>query len=63
MATLQLATEHPIESAEAERADVAAARAEVVDILAGAIFALLLKGEAPGSRAADAKTHLAPVPA
>jgi len=62
MATRQIAADHSFDRADAERAAVAAARAEVVDILAGAIFALLLKGEARDG-AANAKTHLAPVPA
>jgi hypothetical protein len=42
-------------------ADVAAARAEVVDILAGAIFTFLLKGDVRPA-GSGAETHSAPVP-
>lgn len=44
--------------AEADaRAKAATARAELVDILAGAIFTLILKGEAPGLRPAGSEQH------
>jgi hypothetical protein len=50
--------------------DPAAARTEVVEILAGAIFTLILKGETPSLRVGESRpaasapteTHSAPVP-
>ncbi len=39
------------------RAKATAARAELVDVLAGGIFTLILKGEAPGLRAARPEQH------
>lgn len=48
MAARRNATDDQNDSAQVERAKIAATRAEVVDILAGAVFTLLIEGRAAG---------------
>ncbi len=47
----------PIHEGDDGRTEAAAARAEVVDILAGAIFTLLLEGRMPPPRRAKPEQH------
>ena len=47
----------PIQEGDDGRAQAAAARAEVVEILAGAVFTLLLEGRLPPPRSAKPEQH------